>query len=386
MEAREIPKGPVVWSSPLGGLSLHLPSRSRYLVSSRLPLLVRLTESRSSKPLEPGSWPALAVQIADSLRLRVPLPGPVLDGGRRFYDSGVHYGSLSQSTPCSSKWFLISVNSPCPVLPANSVWCSHQAQQTVAPVEAASLIASTGTSNALGSLRRLLELGDGWWHNALSRGGGMPFWASNTAGPGGRLTPSGTRSVGYRWGRPKVRMGYLYGSHQPKESGEWCTSRGDVYLMKSRISSLLMGITVVFRIGIMYLAYTNTCSYSHSDAGPNPTVRHCRQRLLQLLRPLQTADAFSNFYARHCRQHPLPVWDVYSNRHTCTCSYTVANANSSILCSICLRPCRWRVCVDSHVCGVCAIQAGRYWSWRPPPSKMSIPVALRVSSYQKLTE
>ena len=121
----------------------------------------------------------------------------------------------------------------------------------------------------------------------------------------------------------------------------------------------------------MYLAYTNTCSYSHSDAGAqsysyarSDTVANAYSNtVLHLLhscaRSDTVANAYSNFYAHsdtvantHCRSN------VYSNRHTCTCSYTVANANSSILCSICLRPCRWRVCVDSHVCnssGVCAI-------------------------------
>ena len=142
----------------------------------------------------------------------------------------------------------------------------------------------------------------------------------------------------------------------------------------------------------MYLAYTNTCSYSHSDAGAqsnfyahsdtvantfsnscarSDTVANAFSNFYahsdtvantfsnSCARSDTVANAFSNFYAHsdtvantHCRS------DVYSNRHTCTCSYTVANANSSILCSICLRPCRWRVCVDSHVChssGVCAI-------------------------------
>ena len=39
------------------------------------------------------------VPLLHLAHLRVPLPGPVLGGGRRFYDGGVHYGSLSQSHP-----------------------------------------------------------------------------------------------------------------------------------------------------------------------------------------------------------------------------------------------------------------------------------------------
>ncbi len=114
----------------------------------------------------------------------------------------------------------------------------------------------------------------------------------------------------------------------------------------------------------MYLAYTNTCSYSdtvanafsnfyaHSDTVANTFSNSCACSDT-------VANAFSNFYAHsdtvantHCRSN------VYSNRHTCNCFCTVADAYSYLLRSICFHPCRWRVRVDSHVCnssGVCAI-------------------------------
>ena len=62
------------------------------------------------------------VPLLHLTHLRVPLPRPVLGGGRRLDDGGVHYGALFQHTPCSARYSLTSVNQSLPqVVPLQQV-------------------------------------------------------------------------------------------------------------------------------------------------------------------------------------------------------------------------------------------------------------------------